>query len=74
MCIRDRAKSVDPTGPVVTAEKKQDDVIRVRPKHPYPIFIHRQNTSAYPGIWTLVRRDRWIDTQLEAGILEQEEA
>jgi outer membrane biosynthesis protein TonB len=65
-------KKVDPTGPVTAPAKKQEDVTRVRPKGAYGIYVHRQKTTAYPGIWTLVRRDRWIETQLEAGILEEE--
>ena len=64
---------VDPAAPVSTPSAKAKNATgRVRPKNPFPIYVAGQNVVLPVGQWTLVELDGWVDTQLKAGILEQD--
>lgn len=68
---------IDPTAPLPTKEelvetapvKRDQETCEVRPVHGFPIYAHRQGVMIRPEVWTLVRRDSWIDTQVSGKIL-----
>lgn len=57
---------------VVQNEKKtQTAKVRVVTVYEMPLFAHTQNILIKPGVETVLDRDHWVTTQLEAYYLKE---
>lgn len=45
--------------------------IKVIPPYGYPIHVYKQGIFVFPGVPTEVEVDRWIETQIECGVLKE---
>jgi len=55
---------------VAKAKKHTGKPIKVRPTNPYKMHIPTQNVDVRPDTITEVTDDKWVRSQLNAGVLE----